>query len=187
MRSYFLPLSAPCASRRQFLRRAGAVAVTLLPATSLWARSGAARSLSFVHTHTGEQLSSVYFQNGEYVPGELSRINRVLRDFRTGDVHPIDPGVLDILAEVRALADRDEPFEVICGYRSPQTNAMLRSRSHGVAEHSMHLEGRAIDVRLPGVSTAHLRDLALGMSRGGVGYYASSDFVHLDNGRVRRW
>ncbi len=187
MRRYFLPLPAPSASRRQFLRRAGALAVTLLPATSLWARSGAARSLSFVHTHTGEQLSSVYFQNGEYVPGELSRINRVLRDFRTGDVHPIDPGVLDILAEVRALADRDEPFEVICGYRSPQTNAMLRGRSHGVAEHSMHLEGRAIDVRLPGVATAHLRDLALGMSRGGVGYYASSDFVHLDNGRVRRW
>jgi len=187
VRRYFLPQSAPSASRRQFLRRAGAVAVALLPATSLSARSGATRSLSFVHTHTGEHLASVYFQNGAYVPGELSRINQLLRDFRTGDVHPIDPGVLDILAEVRALADRDEPFEVICGYRSPQTNAMLRSHSHGVAEHSMHLEGRAIDVRLPGVATAHLRDLALGMGRGGVGYYAASDFVHLDNGRVRRW
>ena len=187
MRRYFLPPSASSASRRQFLRRAGALAVTLLPATSLWARSGATRSLSFVHTHTGEHLASVYFQNGEYVPGELSRISQLLRDFRTGDVHPIDPGVLDILAEVRTLADRDEPFEVICGYRSPQTNAMLRSHSHGVAEHSMHLEGRAIDVRLPGVATARLRDLALGMGRGGVGYYAASDFVHLDNGRVRRW
>jgi uncharacterized protein YcbK (DUF882 family) len=95
--------------------------------------------------------------------------------------------VLDILTELQALADRDEPFEVICGYRSQQTNAMLRSHSHGVAEHSLHLEGRAIDVRLPGVPTARLRDLALGMARGGVGYYPESDFVHLDNGRPRHW
>jgi uncharacterized protein YcbK (DUF882 family) len=143
------------ASRRQFLRRAGALAFTLLPATALWARSTATRSLSFVHTHTGERLSSVYFQDGQYVAAELARINYVLRDFRTGDVHPIDPGVLDILSDLRALADRDE--------------------------------GRAIDVRLPGVPTARLRELALGMSRGGVGYYAASDFVHLDNGRIRHW
>jgi uncharacterized protein YcbK (DUF882 family) len=175
------------ASRRQFLRRAGALAFTLLPATALWARSTATRSLSFVHTHTGERLSSVYFQDGQYVAAELARINYVLRDFRTGDVHPIDPGVLDILSDLRALADRDEAFEVICGYRSPETNAALRRRSSGVAEHSLHLEGRAIDVRLPGVPTARLRELALGMSRGGVGYYAASDFVHLDNGRIRHW
>jgi uncharacterized protein YcbK (DUF882 family) len=183
----FTPLPRPNTSRRQFLRRAGALAVTLLPAASLLAATGGVRSLSFVHTHTGERLSSVYFQDGRYLPAELARINYVLRDFRSGEVHAIDPGVLDILADLRVLADRDEPFEVICGYRSAQTNAMLRSRSHGVAEHSLHLEGRAIDVRLPGVSTARLRDLALGMARGGVGYYASSDFVHLDNGRIRRW
>ena len=182
-------LSAPdvSGSRRQFLRRAGALAVTLLPASTLLARAAAHRSLSFVHTHTGERLTSVYFQDGDYVPAELGRINHVLRDFRTGDVHPVDPGVLDILADLRVLADRDEPFEVICGYRSPQTNTMLRHRSTGVAEHSLHLQGRAIDVRLPGVPTERLRDLALHMGRGGVGFYAASDFVHLDNGPLRRW
>jgi|HubBroStandDraft_5_1064220.scaffolds.fasta_scaffold200357_2 uncharacterized protein YcbK (DUF882 family) len=174
-------------SRRRFLRGAGALLVTLLPVTSLWAKAAATRALSLVHTHTGEKLSSVYFRDGSYVPAELARINHLLRDFRTGEVRAIDPAVLDILADVRALAGRDEAFEVICGYRSPQTNAMLHARSSGVAEHSLHLEGRAIDVRLPGVPTARLRDLALGMGRGGVGYYAASDFVHLDNGRVRHW
>jgi uncharacterized protein YcbK (DUF882 family) len=185
-RAFFLPAHRT-SSRRQFLHRAGAVALTLLPAATVWARSSATRSLSLVHTHTGERLTSVYLQNGTYVPAELERLNYLLRDFRTGDVHAIDPAVLDILADLRALADRDEAYEIICGYRSAQTNAMLHARSSGVAEHSLHLEGRALDVRLPGVSTARLRDLALGMNRGGVGYYAGSDFVHLDNGRIRHW
>jgi uncharacterized protein YcbK (DUF882 family) len=174
-------------SRRHFLRSSGAVLTGMLPGASLWAKPAATRSLSLVHTHTGERLSSVYFREGAYVPAELERINYLLRDFRTGDVKAIDPAVLDILADVRTLADRDAAFEVICGYRSPQTNAMLHARSSGVAEHSLHLEGRAIDVRLPGVPSARLRDLALTMGRGGVGYYAASDFVHLDNGRVRHW
>jgi uncharacterized protein YcbK (DUF882 family) len=174
-------------SRRQFIQRAGALVVSLLPGALAWAGSAGTRSIAFVHTHTGERLSSVYFRDGAYVPAELARLNYLLRDYRTGDVHSIDPQVLDILADLRALADRDEAFELICGYRSAQTNALLRSRSHGVAEHSLHLQGRALDVRLPGVATARLRDLALGMSRGGVGYYASSDFVHLDNGPVRHW
>jgi uncharacterized protein YcbK (DUF882 family) len=172
--------------RRRFLQCAGAAAV-LLPFGSAWAGRPGRRSLSFVHTHTGEQLSSVYFEAGEYRASELERINHLLRDFRTGDVHPIDTGVLDILADLRMLADRDEPYEVISGYRSPLTNAALRRHSGGVAEHSLHLQGRAIDVRLPGFSTSRLRELALGMARGGVGFYAQSDFVHLDNGRVRYW
>jgi uncharacterized protein YcbK (DUF882 family) len=176
----------PAGSRRQFLCGAAALA-TLLPASALWARSAATRSLSFVHTHTGERLASVYFRDGAYVPAELARISQLLRDSRTGEVKAIDPGLLDILAQVRTLADRDEAFEVICGYRSAQTNAMLHARSSGVAEHSLHLQGRAVDVRLPGVPTARLRDLALRMGQGGVGYYAASDFVHLDNGRVRHW
>ncbi len=182
------PLPArPSRTRRQFLHRCGALLVALSPAGALWAGAAATRSLSLVHTHTGERLSSVYFRQGAYVPAELARISHLLRDSRTGEVKAIDPEVLDILAQVRALADRDEAFEVICGYRSAQTNAMLHARSSGVAEHSLHLQGRAIDVRLPGVATARLRDLALGMGRGGVGYYAASDFVHLDNGRVRHW
>jgi uncharacterized protein YcbK (DUF882 family) len=172
--------------RRRFLKGAGA-ALVLLPLAAAWARAPVRRSLSFVHTHTGERLSSVYFQDGQYQVGELERINQLLRDFRTGDVHTIDTGVLDILADLRLLADHDEPYEVISGYRSPQTNAALRRRPGGVAEHSLHLQGRAIDVRLPGFPTRKLRGLALEMGRGGVGYYAESDFVHLDNGRVRYW
>ena len=172
--------------RRRFLQHAGA-ALMLLPLGAAWARVPERRSLSFVHTHTGERLSSVYFQDGQYQAEELTRINQLLRDFRTGDIHTIDTGVLDILADLRVLADRDEPYEVICGYRSAQTNAALRRHSSGVAEHSLHLQGRAIDVRLPGVPTSRLRELALGMGRGGVGFYPQSDFVHLDNGRVRHW
>jgi uncharacterized protein YcbK (DUF882 family) len=114
-------------------------------------------------------------------------VNHLLRDFRTGGVHTIDPTLLDILFDLRTLADQDQPFEVISGYRSPKTNAYLRRHSSGVAEHSLHIQGRAIDVRMSGVSTRKLRDLALGMRRGGVGFYPASDFVHLDNGRVRRW
>jgi uncharacterized protein YcbK (DUF882 family) len=174
-------------SRRRFLSGAGALVCAWLPAGAALAAASSTRSISFINTHTGERLSSVYFREGQYVSSELQRLNGVLRDFRTGEIHPIDPQTLDILADLRVLADRDEPYELICGYRSPATNAMLRSRSAGVAEHSLHLQGRALDVRLPGVPTARLRDLALGMSRGGVGYYAASDFVHLDNGPVRHW
>ena len=178
----------PQTSRRRFLRQAGAAAAaTLLPMSAVWALSSERRSLSLVHTHTGERLSTVYFEGNQYLTSELSRINWLLRDFRTGDVHPIDPAVLDILADLRTLTDRDEAYEVISGYRSPKTNAKLHRRSSGVAEHSLHIEGRAIDVRLPGFSTDRLHELALGMKRGGVGFYPSSDFVHLDNGRVRRW
>jgi uncharacterized protein YcbK (DUF882 family) len=176
-------------SRRCFLYQAGAAAAgALLPMGTVWARSPERRCLSLVHTHTGERLSTVYFAGNHYVASELSRINWLLRDFRTGDVHPIDPAVLDILADLRTLADRDdEPYEVISGYRSPKTNAELHRRSSGVAEHSLHLEGRAIDVRLPGFPTDRLHELALGMKRGGVGFYPGSDFIHLDNGRICHW
>jgi uncharacterized protein YcbK (DUF882 family) len=144
------------------------------------------RSLSFVHTHTGEALDCTYYQGG-YAPTQLVRVNHFLRDFRTGEVHRIDPGVLDILFDLKTRAWCDEPFHVISGYRSPRTNAMLRRRSTGVAPHSLHMRGQAIDVRLPGVPTKRLQELALTLQRGGVGYYAKSDFVHLDTGRVRFW
>ena len=172
--------------RREFLRRSGATLLAAAPVAA-WARPSACRSLAFVNTHTGEALSCVYFDAGRYDAASLERVNHFLRDFRTGDVHPIDPGVLNILFALRNLADRDDPFHVISGYRSPQTNALLHSRSHGVAAHSLHMEGRAIDVRMPGFPTRKLRDMALGMRRGGVGYYPDSDFVHLDTGRVRFW
>jgi uncharacterized protein YcbK (DUF882 family) len=172
--------------RRVFLQRSGAALLAAAPVAS-WARASECRSLAFVNTHTGETLSCAYFAAGRYDPASLSRVNHFLRDFRTGDVHPIDPGVLDILFELRNRADRDDPFHVISGYRSPQTNALLRSRSSGVAAHSLHVEGRAIDVRLPGFPTRRLREIALDLRRGGVGYYPASDFVHVDTGRVRFW
>ena len=175
--------SAP--TRRQFLKRAGA-ALAAVPVAA-WAHGSECRSLSFVHTHTGETLSCVYYQAGGYDPATLARVNHFLRDFRTGEVHAIDPGVLDILFAVRSRVGRADPFHVISGYRSPRTNAYLRSHSSGVAKHSLHMEGRAIDVRLPGVPTRRLRDVGLALRRGGVGYYPASDFVHLDTGRVRFW
>lgn len=175
------------AGRRRFLCATGAAIVSLLPLGAAWARTSQRRSLSFVHTHTGESLNVDYFQEGVYAPSALQRVNYLLRDFRTEEVHPIDPVLLDILFDLQTLANHQRPFEVISGYRSPQTNSVLRLRSHGVAEHSLHMQGRAIDVRLPGFATRKLRELALGMQRGGVGFYASSDFVHLDNGPVRFW
>lgn len=173
-------------ARRDFLKCAGAALVAIAPMAA-WARASQCRSLSFVHTHTGETLSCVYYQEGGYDQATLARVNHFLRDFRTDEVHAIDPGVLDILFAVRSRADRDDPFHVISGYRSPATNAWLRSHSSGVATHSLHMEGRAIDVRLPGFPTRRLRDIGVAMRRGGVGYYPASDFVHLDTGRVRSW
>ena len=174
-------------SRRRLLCAAGATAVALSPIGVAYPRMAGGRSLSFVHTHTGESLSVAYFANGTYDASALARVNQLLRDFRTDEVHPIDPALLDILFDLQTLADREQPFEVISGYRSPQTNAALRQRSHGVAEHSFHIQGRAIDVRLSGFPTRRLHELALGMQRGGVGFYAASDFVHLDNGPIRFW
>ncbi len=151
------------------------------------AASRGPRCVSFLHTHTGEALTAAYFQDGSYQAECLARVDHLLRDFRTGDIHPIDPALLDILFELQVRADRDGPFEVISGYRSPATNAMLHRRSEGVAQHSMHLEGRAIDVRLAGYSTLKLAAHARALGSGGVGYYERSDFVHVDTGRVRYW
>jgi uncharacterized protein YcbK (DUF882 family) len=158
-----------------------------LAAAPVLAAGGATRTLSFVHTPTGETLRAVYFRDGCYQNDCLTQVDYLLRDFRSGDVHRIDPGVLDILFALQARADREAPFEVISGYRSPATNALLHRRSEGVAVHSMHLEGRAIDVRLSGYSTERLAAQARALARGGVGYYARSDFVHVDTGRIRHW
>jgi uncharacterized protein YcbK (DUF882 family) len=171
--------------RRRFI---SAVVVSVLaPLAPAYGLPPDRRSLSFVHTHTGETLSTVYFQDGNYLTPSLEHVNHFLRDFRTNEEHSIDPGVLDILFDLQAQAQHAGPFEVISGYRSPQTNAALRSRSSAVAEHSLHMEGRAIDVRLRGFPTAKLRDIAVALHRGGVGFYAASDFVHVDTGRVRSW
>ncbi len=142
----------------------------------------------FFHTHTGERLDIVYRQGDRYLPGALEQINRYLRDSRTGDVYPYDPQLLDLLHDLLgSLGKPGAEIDVICGYRTPETNQYLRARSTGVAQNSLHMKALAIDIRVPGVSTAKLRDAALALHRGGVGYYAKSDFVHVDVGRVRRW
>ena len=173
-------------NRRKLLRGAAGL-LALAPVGRALATAAGARSLSFVHTHTGETLTTEYFCDGCYQPREMARINNLLRDFRTGEQHDIDPRVLDILSDLQLLVDRALTFQVISGYRSPQTNALLHSRSHQVAEHSLHMDGEAIDIRVDGLPTARIHQLALSMARGGVGYYPASDFVHVDCGRVRQW
>jgi uncharacterized protein YcbK (DUF882 family) len=145
------------------------------------------RALSLDNLHTGEKLNAVYWDGGAYVPDALAAINQVLRDFRTGDVHPIAPPLLDLLVTLRGQLGTRGPFEVISGYRSPATNAMLAHEGGGVASKSFHMKGMAIDIRLPDTALAHLHDAALSLGRGGVGYYPHSDFVHVDVGPVRRW
>ena len=170
---------------------AGLVAVALYLAASVVppspVQASDARQLSFYHTHTRQNLDVIYYQDGEYVDSALDQVNHFLKDFRTGDVARMDPGLLDILYDLRNELGSDETFEIISAYRSPKTNEMLRANGGGVARKSQHLLGNAIDVRLRGTRTETLRDTALGMKRGGVGYYEKSDFVHLDTGRVRRW
>lgn len=174
-------------SRRSLLQAAGSLlALAVIPLPAL-ARPSATRELSFYHTHTSEKLSVVYAENGRYVPQALNEINYLLRDFRSGDVHSIDPRLLDLLHGVRERTGASGHFEVISGFRSPTTNEMLRHQSSGVAQNSMHLKGQAIDVRLTGAETRNLRRAAVSMAQGGVGYYPESDFVHLDTGRVRTW
>jgi len=148
----------------------------------------APRALSMVSTHTGEQLAIRYYENGQYLPAALQRLNHLLRDHRTGAVTSMDPALFDRLYVLAQCAQCDAHYEIISGYRSPATNEMLRETGGGgVALHSLHMEGRAIDVRLGRTSCSRLRDLALAQQAGGVGYYAKSDFVHLDTGRVRAW
>jgi len=175
-------------SRRRLLKvLAAAAAVAAVSPKRLLAGPREPREVAFIHTHTHERLAVTYFADGSYDTDSLTALNRLLRDHRTGEQHPIDPALVDILHDLRVATGTASPFQVISGYRSPRTNGMLRERSSGVASGSLHLQGRAIDIRLSDVSSAALRDAAIRLRRGGVGYYASSDFVHIDTGRFRTW
>jgi len=146
--------------------------------------------LCFYNTHTNERLEIVYRRGDRYLPGALERLDHFLRDSLTGTVHRFDPRLFDLLYDLTSsLQDQDGEIDVICGYRTPQTNEYLRSRSahSGVARNSLHMQAEAIDIRLPGIPTSELRDAALHLHRGGVGYYSTSNFVHVDVGRVRQW
>lgn len=150
--------------------------------------SNSAYRLRLFHTHTREHLDIVYRDGERYDRNALARLNRYLRDHRTGETHNYDPRVFDLLHDLAAtLGNPNLEIDVVCGYRTPWSNEFLRTHGHGVARHSLHMQAMAIDIRMPGVRTARLRDAALGLHRGGVGYYADSDFVHVDVGRVRHW
>ncbi|MGB5831024.1 MAG: DUF882 domain-containing protein [Thiohalocapsa sp.] len=175
-------------NRRYFLGAGLALASAPVLAKSSKSRSKRPRTLSLHHLHTDERLSLTYRIGDNYQRSALSRLNSFLRDFRTGDSIAIDPHVYDLLFDVKTrLGHDDGVFEIIGGYRSPKTNAMLRRTSSGVANKSLHMTGKAIDVRLSEMPTRRIRDAALVLGRGGVGFYPKSDFVHLDTGRVRRW
>ncbi|MDU9047957.1 MAG: DUF882 domain-containing protein [Candidatus Electrothrix sp. Rat3] len=167
----------------------GFVLTQAVPARALSGISGknTPRTLSFYHTHTHEHLTVTYANAGIYDPVALEKINAYLRDFRTSEIHPIDPALLDILWTMQQKMRCNSTYEIISGYRSPETNNKLRSRSKGVAKRSLHMKGMAVDIRLSGQKTCLVRDCAVSLNFGGVGYYADSDFVHIDTGRVRTW
>lgn len=182
-------------SRRSILRAGGAAVLTASiarPAIAAPALVGlketGARTLSFNCYNAGWRLkATTYWADGKYIPGALAEINYALRDDRSGEVHPIAPKVLDLMHQIGKTLDTNCNFEVYSGYRSPKTNAMLRRSSSEVAVHSLHMEGEAVDITLPGRSLDQLHRTALAMRAGGVGYYPDADFLHVDVGRVRRW
>ncbi len=177
-------------TRRRFLARGGTLAASALalPAMPALAAAPASRRLAMVHTHTSERLDLVYAVGDRYVPAALSTLNRFLRDHYSGEVGQIDPQVLDLLHALHRDLDSDQPIQIISGYRCPSTNSRLRrGRGGGVATRSLHMQGKAIDIRLSGVPLADLRDAARSLRAGGVGYYPREQFVHVDTGRVRDW
>ena len=146
------------------------------------------RSLKFDHTHTGERIAIVYAAAGAYLPQAEQKLNHFLRDHYSGEVGHIDPGLFDMLHDIQLSLGANQAFQVISGYRCPKTNDRLRNtRGGGVAKRSLHMDGKAIDIRLPGVPLTDLRDAALALKAGGVGTYMRDQFVHLDTGRVRSW
>jgi len=178
-------------SRRDFLA-AGFVsmAACLFPYKAVAAISkvfSAERVLSFHNTHTGENIKAVYWSDGAYVPQALADINYILRDYRTGEVKEIDADLLELLFALQRELESKGSVHIISGYRSPETNSLLSLISGGVAKDSLHVEGKAIDIRLPGYELKSLQRAAADLRRGGVGYYPLSDFVHVDVGRIRYW
>jgi uncharacterized protein YcbK (DUF882 family) len=177
--------------RRKFIKNgliaAAGLMIPVFPKIGSAALPKTDRQLRFYHTHTGETLRVCYWENGEYLDSGLASINHFFRDFRNGDIKTIDTRLVDLLHAISRKIDGDVSFHLISGYRSPETNQKLRSKSNGVAKKSLHMEGYAADIRVPGIKTADLRKIAIGIGSGGVGYYPESDFVHVDIGRVRQW
>lgn len=180
-------------SRRRLLKAfAGATGFLAFPmiarATTFGHSLSLARDLALDHTHTRERIQLTYALGDRYLPDALAGLDHFLRDHYSGAVGEMDPGLYDIMHGIRTALKVRTPFHIISGYRSPQTNERLRARGGGgVARRSLHMDGKAVDIRLPGVPLAELRDAALELKAGGVGYYPGSNFVHVDTGRVRTW
>lgn len=178
----------PQLNRRNFIKTCLGIALGAVAAPALAAIEPAReRALSLYNLHTGEHLRTTYWMDGAYLSTELDGINHILRDFRTGGVTPIDPQLIDLLFTLQNHLGTRSAVHVISGYRSAATNEMLRTRSEGIAKHSLHMDGRAIDIRIPGCELTQLHRAALALRAGGVGYYPQSNFVHLDTGRIRTW
>lgn len=174
-------------ARRRFIGLGLGAAAALLP-TPGWAKlKRVERSLSFLHLHTGERLTTVYYADGRYLPSAMKQINHLLRDYRLNEVKPVSTDLLDLLFALDRHLGTGAPFEVLSGYRSAETNAMLSQRSRGVAKRSLHIEAKAIDIRIPGVKSSDVAQVARAMQSGGVGYYPRRNFVHIDVGDVRTW
>jgi uncharacterized protein YcbK (DUF882 family) len=177
-------------TRRKFLRTGMALAAAGVASPALAGKAGlseSARRVSLDNIHTGEKLSVDYWVNGDYIPDALHAVNKVLRDFRNGQVHEINPKLLDLLALLHREVESTSPFSIISGYRSPATNGALHARSSGVATRSLHMEGMAVDMRLNDRALGSVHKAALRLKAGGVGLYPVSNFVHVDVGRVRTW
>ena len=175
-------------SRRKFLQAATGTAAILAAPVAL-AKPGhqGERILQMQNLHTGEKIKATYWADGQYIAEEMAAINRVLRDHRSNETYKMDQRLFDLLHLLQEKVDKQGSYQVISGYRSPNTNAMLNRKSSGVAKRSLHMQGRAIDIRLPGVELKHLRQAALNLKAGGVGYYPKSNFIHVDTGRTRFW
>ena len=177
-------------TRRKFLSHAAGIAVAASLPQNVFAGIKPVelvRGLSLHNLHTEEKVSLSYFEQGAYVTEALQDINYLLRDHRTGDVSVMDPLLMDLLYDLKTVLGTERPFQVISGYRSPKTNAALHGKSKGVASKSLHMQGKAIDIRIPGIASETIHAAALSLARGGVGLYTRSNFVHIDTGRVRSW
>jgi uncharacterized protein YcbK (DUF882 family) len=174
--------------RRRFLAGCAALAGSLIVPNALASiAKQPERKLTLLHTHTGERDTITYWAGGDYIAESLNEINQLLRDHRTGESANMDRDLLDLLFRLQAAVDKQGEFQIISGYRSPKTNRMLRTNSSGVAKRSLHMQGKAMDIRLPGVELKQLRKAAIALQSGGVGYYPKSNFIHVDTGRVRYW
>ncbi len=174
--------------RRREILRVGMASVAAVAVAPNWARAstGRVRVLNLYETHSHETYAEAYWVDGAYDPGAMARLNHLLRDWRSGELAAIDRRLIDLLHDLQQ-AGGGEPLHIISGYRSPETNAERAAVNGGVARNSYHVKGQAVDLRVPGRSLTGLRDMAVALAAGGVGFYPRSDFIHVDTGPVRTW